>query len=368
MTSATHVGGDASAETTSSARLQSSVSEIVARTLAGDRLAIARLISWMERGGVEARLALTQLYPHTGRAHLVGVTGAPGTGKSTLVNEMAKAYRRHDEAVGIVAVDPTSPFSGGALLGDRIRMRDVATDPHIFIRSMATRGSLGGLAQATADATRVLDAAGYPVILVETVGAGQTEVDIARLAHTTVVLQTPASGDDIQAIKAGILEVADILVVNKADLPGAENTVAALQAMLDLNSTNGQPHHGGMVPASQTRDVVVEGAVWRPPVLRTCALHGQGIDELLAAIAAHWQHQCESGLRERRERERTTAELRDILCHTLLKDLLARVSDTDVSGVVDGVVARQEDPYSAAQRLIAQARLASAGQRSKGPR
>jgi LAO/AO transport system kinase len=330
--------------------------ETVAQALAGERRAIARLISLMERGGDEARRALSQLYPHTGQAHIVGITGAPGTGKSTLVNEMAKAYRRQGLAVGIVAVDPTSPFSGGAILGDRIRMRDLAIDPYIFIRSMATRGSLGGLARATADATRVLDAAGYPVILVETVGAGQDEVDIARTAHTTVVLQMPGSGDDIQAIKAGILEVADIIVVNKADLPGADNAAAALQAMLDLNSVHAGLHHGRL--PNMVIDSATEQVPWRPPVLKTCALRGDGVEELIAAIQAHWQCLCDSGLRERRERERAIEELRRTLRYVLLQRLLDRISDRDLKDTVERIVAREEDPYSAAERLIAEAGLA----------
>ncbi len=335
------------------------IPELVMHTLAGDRRAIARLISLMERGGGEARRALAQVYPHTGRAHTVGVTGAPGTGKSTLVNAMAKVYRRQGLSVGIVAVDPTSPFSGGAILGDRIRMRDLATDPHIFIRSMATRGSLGGLARATVDAVRVLDAAGYPVILVETVGAGQDEVDIARAAHTTVVLQMPASGDDIQAIKAGILEVADIIVVNKSDLPGAENTVAALQAMLDLNSAHTELHHGQLVHVEGlASDDIARPGAWRPPVLQTCAIRDDGVKELVAAIDAHWEYERASGLKEQREREHVSEELRRILRYTLLQHVLHQIPHQGLEDTVERIVARQEDPYSAADRLIAQAGLA----------
>jgi LAO/AO transport system kinase len=268
---------------------------------------------------------------------------------------MTKWYRRRDQLVGIVAVDPTSPFSGGALLGDRIRMQALAVDPGVFIRSMATRGSLGGLARATADAVHVLDAAGYAVILVETVGAGQSEVDIARVAHTTVVLQMPASGDEIQAIKAGILEIADVLVVNKADLPGADNMLSALQAMLDLNSAHTEWHHG--------RSTFVEGVPmdaagspippWRTPVLGTSALRSEGIEELLAAIGEHRQYQLDTGLRELRERERATDELGRILRHDLLAGLLHRIAQADLEDTVKRIVARQEDPYTAAERLIA---------------
>jgi LAO/AO transport system kinase len=334
--------------------------EVIGLVLSGDRRAIARVISLMERGGERAREAVAVLYRHTGRAQVIGVTGAPGTGKSTLVNEMAKAFRRQGLKVGIVAVDPTSPFSGGAILGDRIRMRDVATDPHIFIRSMATRGNLGGLARATADATHVLDAAGYPVILVETVGAGQNEVDIARMAHTTVVLQAPASGDEIQAIKAGILEIADILVVNKADLAGADNTVAALQAMLDLNSEQDEWHHGRRYRVQVTRvDSTGPGESWRPPVLKTCALRGEGVAGLVGAIQAHWQYLGKSGLRERRERERAADELKRILRYTLLERVLCQISEENLEQTVQRIVAREQDPYSAVATLIQQAGLVS---------
>ncbi|MGQ9492911.1 MAG: methylmalonyl Co-A mutase-associated GTPase MeaB [Anaerolineae bacterium] len=331
------------------------MNELLTQVLAGDRRAIARLISVMEQGGAEAREALSRLYPCTGRAHIVGITGAPGTGKSTLVNEMAKAYRKQGFPVGIIAIDPTSPFSGGAILGDRIRMRDLSTDPQVFIRSMATRGSLGGLARATANAAHVLDAAGYPVILVETVGAGQSEVDIARMAHTTLVVQMPASGDDIQAIKAGILEIADIIVVNKADLPGADQTVAALQAMLDLNSGHTGWHHGQLfrvagVPVDQQQS-------WQPPVLKTCALRGEGIEGLLEAVAAHRQYQRESGVQKQRERERAVEQLQHILRYTLLEQLLEQVPEHVLQETVERIVAREQDPYSAAEALVATVRL-----------
>ena len=331
---------------------------IVALALGGDRRAVARLISLMERGGSEARQAVAELYPHTGQAHIVGVTGAPGTGKSTLVNELAKAYRQQDFTVGIVAVDPTSPFSGGALLGDRIRMRDVTSDPGIFVRSMASRGTMGGLARATADAVHVLDAAGYSVILVETVGAGQSEVEIARIAHTTLVLQMPGSGDEIQAIKAGILEIADIVVVNKADLPGAENTVEALRVMLDLNSAHTQGHHGRWFGVENlSEDTAGAAASWRPPLLKTSAIRGEGIDELMAAIQAHWKHQCDSGLKAGRERERVQAELDRILRRALLDRLLNQIPDKRLQSTVRRVVTRELDPYSAAEQLIAASRL-----------
>jgi len=334
----------------------SALAQIVTQALGGNRRAIAQLITVVEQGGPAAREVLAQVYPRTGQAHLIGVTGAPGSGKSTLVNEMAKAYRRQDLEVGIIAVDPTSPFSGGAILGDRIRMRDVATDQHIFIRSMATRGSLGGLARATADATRVLDAAGYPVILIETVGAGQSEVEIARFAHTTVVLQVPASGDEIQAIKAGILEVADIIVVNKADLPGADNAAAALEAMLDLNSVPTGPHHGRDATAQpSTGDADSIEHHWRPPVLKTCALRGTGVPELIEAVQAHRAHQQRSEYSRLKERERVEGELRGILSQALLRELLNRLPAAELERTVARILAREQDPYAAAQVLMAQA-------------
>jgi LAO/AO transport system kinase len=311
--------------------------ELVERLLTGDRRAIARLITIIENDGAEAREALAALYPHTGRAHIVGVTGAPGTGKSTLVNELAKLYRQRNRTVGIIAVDPTSPFSGGALLGDRIRMRDLSGDPGIFIRSMATRGSLGGLARATADVIKVLDAAGYQMIFVETVGAGQAEVDIAKAAHTTIVVEAPGLGDDIQAIKAGITEIADIFVVNKADREGADSTVMALQMTLDLN------HRWHLVG---------DGSSWRPPICKTVALHGKGISAVVEAIEEHTAYLRESGNLQRRERERAEEELRNILTQEMARSFFERVDETQFSGLIDRIMRRELDPYSAAALLL----------------
>ncbi len=242
--------------------------------LEGNRLALARLLTQIENGSLEGQAALSELFPRTGQAHLVGVTGAPGTGKSTLVNQLARFYRQQeDEAnrkrIGIVAVDPSSPFTGGAILGDRVRMRDLVGDPGVFIRSMATRGSLGGLASATAGIVQAFDAAGYDLILIETVGAGQAEVDIARLAHTTLVIEAPGLGDDIQAIKAGILEIADLLVINKADRPGVDATERALRGNLQLAHPVEKifRHHGS--PFNE-QDAVRETAEKESGNLRSC--------------------------------------------------------------------------------------------------
>jgi LAO/AO transport system kinase len=311
--------------------------QLIQRLLTGDRRTIARLITIIENDGAEAQEALAALYPHTGRAHIVGVTGAPGTGKSTLVNELAKAYRKIDCTVGIVAVDPTSPFSGGALLGDRIRMRDLSGDPGIFIRSMATRGSLGGLARATADAIKVLDAAGYQTVFVETVGAGQAEVDIAKAAHTTIVVEAPGLGDDIQAFKAGITEIADIFVVNKADREGADSTALALQMILDLNHSS---HLSSLAPR------------WRPPICKTVALHGRGVGAVVEAIEEHVAYLQESGNLQQRERERVEGEFRSILTQEMARSFYERLDKAQFDSLIDRIIRRELDPYSAAARLL----------------
>jgi LAO/AO transport system kinase len=331
--------------------------EIVERLLAGDRRTLARLISRIEDDGHEALDALVALYPHTGQAHVVGVTGAPGTGKSTLVNELTKAYRAADVRVGIVAVDPTSPFSGGAILGDRIRMRDLSGDPGVFIRSMASRGNLGGLARATADVVKVLDVAGFDTILVETVGAGQSEVEIARTAHTTLVVEAPGLGDDIQAIKAGVLEIADVLVVNKADREGAEHTRRTLQMMLDLGTDQSIRHHGQNMRVGNAKDVSLPEQDWRPTICSTVAVTGQGVDELVQVIANHHRYLKEGGGWAERERIRASAELDRLLRDRLVTHLLGRIGSDAVDGAVSQIVAREVDAHVAAVALLTDAGL-----------
>ena len=311
------------------------MAKLTTEALGGDRRALARLISLVEDDGADARAALATLYPHTGQAHIVGVTGAPGTGKSTLVNELAKTLRAQGRTVGIVAVDPSSPFTGGALLGDRVRMRDLAGDPGIFIRSMASRGSLGGLARATNDVVKVLDAAGFAIVLVETVGAGQAEVDIARTAHTTIVIEAPGLGDEVQALKAGLMEIADVLVVNKADRPGAAKTALALEMVINRNSSHQENEN-----------------TWRPPILQTVALDGSGVPEVLEAVAAHHEHLRTSGLWARRERARVETELRDVLQQELLDRVMAQVGKEQMQMWVERIAAREVDVYAAVQAIL----------------
>jgi LAO/AO transport system kinase len=330
----------------------SPVDTLANAVLAGDRRALARLITRIENRAPDAAAALAALFPHTGRAYIVGITGAPGTGKSTVVNALARTLRAQDHTVGIVAIDPTSPFSGGAVLGDRIRMTDLAGDRGVFIRSMANRGSLGGLAAATGDVVRVLDAAGFDIVLIETVGAGQSEVDIARTAYTTIVVDAPGLGDDVQAIKAGILEIADILVVNKADRPGADNTVRALRAMLELgHRLRSAGHHG---PLLNQDDAPPEPALdlWTVPILKTVATEHAGLDELAEAIERHRAYLGESGLFEERARQRVQAELATRLREELLARLLDDRSPAAVADVIERILARRLDPGSAVRELL----------------
>src|SRR5215208_5066732 len=288
--------------------------------LDGNRLALARLLTQAENDSPEGRATLAELFPHTGKAHLIGVTGAPGTGKSSLVNQLALFYRRNDlsrKKVAIVAVDPSSPSTGGAVLGDRVRMRDLSGDEGVFIRSMATRGSLGGIAQKTASLVQVFDAAGYEIILIETVGAGQSEVDVARLAHTTIVVEAPGLGDEIQAIKAGILEIADVLVINKADRPGVENTERALRSTLELAHPTKRVfrHHGQIMDISAPS---TEADIWIPSIVKTVASEGKGIDELIESIAKHAAYLHQSGDRAARDRARLESEMEALLREALM--------------------------------------------------
>jgi LAO/AO transport system kinase len=314
---------------------QYSVSDLVARAQDSDPRAVARLISMVEDASPRLREVATALAPHTGRAQVVGLTGSPGVGKSTSTSALVSALRKQDKRVGVLAVDPSSPFSGGALLGDRVRMQEHATDSGVFIRSMATRGHLGGLSWATPQALRVLDAAGCDVVLVETVGVGQSEIEVVSLADTTIVLLAPGMGDGIQAAKAGILEVADIFVVNKADRDGAEQTVRDLRYMLSLGER-------------RERD----GSTWKAPIVRTIASKGEGIDDVVATLDQHREWMAKSGERDRRRQLRARAEIEAIT----LEQVRLRIGDIRGSGnlpeLAKRVVAGELDPYTAAEELM----------------
>ncbi len=315
----------------SPSQLNSALSEMVRRGLAGERRAIARLITLVENRTPEASLVLRELTPHTGRAHVLGVTGAPGSGKSTLTNELIIEFRRRGRGVGVVAVDPTSTLTGGAVLGDRIRMLGNYQDSGVFIRSMATRGQLGGLSAMTNDVVRVLDACGKEVVIVETVGVGQDEVDVAKAAHTTVLVEVPGMGDDIQAIKAGVLEIADLLVINKADREGVERLNLHLQAMLNL------------APKKE----------WRIPILKTVAARGEGVAEVVDAAEKHLVFLKSSGEYEKRERARLRDELLSRVREEISRRVLRReMQPGGLQEMLNRLEQRQIDLSEAARNLL----------------
>jgi LAO/AO transport system kinase len=296
----------------------------------GNHRALGRAISWMENGHPGARELMARVWPHLGRAAVIGITGSPGAGKSTLTDQLARVLRAEGQRVGILAVDPTSPFSGGAILGDRIRMQRIAADPGIFIRSMATRGALGGLARATQDAIDLLDAAGFDTVIVETVGVGQDEVDVVSCVQTCCVVLVPGMGDEIQAIKAGIMEVADLFIINKADREGADQVERELEAMKSLASV---------------RD-------WDPPVLRTIAQQGEGVPELLVQVRSHGQWLRSHGGLARKAQERARLRFESLLAEAAVRRAKAQVGQARVASAIQGIADRTLDPYTAVLEIL----------------
>jgi LAO/AO transport system kinase len=328
---------------------------LIDELLAGKHRAVARVITKIENRSAGYRALVSQLHEHTGHAEVIGVTGSPGAGKSTLVDKMAATYRERGETVGVIAIDPSSPFSGGAVLGDRIRMASNVGDMDVFFRSMSARGSLGGLSTATTDAVKALDAFGKDKIIVETVGAGQNEIDIVKTADSVVVLVPPGSGDDVQMLKAGILEIADVFVVNKADVDGADRTVRELREMVHMRDASRlSGHHGagatdvaGEESAGETDDAR------QPPILETVATTGEGVEEFLAALAEHARWLEETGERETQARKRYAAEIR-----TLLREDSAALVEEELDSrgglesYVDAVTAKETDPYLVADEIL----------------
>ncbi|HEX9161424.1 MAG TPA: methylmalonyl Co-A mutase-associated GTPase MeaB [Thermoanaerobaculia bacterium] len=306
--------------------------DLAADILAGRYRALAQAISLVERDDPESERLLAAIYSSTGRARIVGVTGSPGSGKSTLVAALAKHYRVQGKRVGIIAVDPTSPFTGGAILGDRIRMTDLYTDRGVFIRSMATRGFLGGLAKATNDVVDLLDASGFDIVLVETVGVGQDEIEVVRTVQTNLVVLVPGMGDDIQAIKAGIMEIGDIFVVNKADRPGADKTVTEVTMMMSLVEEHGD---------------------WVPPIVKTVASKSEGVKELDEAIEKHYAYLLASGELDRRNRERVRIRIETQLKEKFMDRLIGgTIPRDDYDRILEDVVRKRNNPHDAAEGVL----------------
>ena len=307
--------------------------DIVTELLSGSKLAISRAITAVENEYDNAVEIMQSLCPHTGKGYIIGITGPPGAGKSTLTDKLTKEYRRRGKTVGIIAVDPSSPFSGGAILGDRIRMNELTMDDGVFIRSMATRGSLGGMSRKTAEVVKILDAAGKDIVIVETVGVGQSEVDIVKTADTTLVVLIPGMGDDIQAIKAGILEIGDVFAINKADREGVERLNLEIEMMLDLDQAEN---------------------TWRPKIMRTVASQNEGVVELVDAIEEHSAYLIQSGVIQRRRFERTRTEIMAMLDEAIKVYLMKKVEGSKFEKLLAEVNQRKNDPYTAVKAILAE--------------
>lgn len=334
------------------------VEKLVAGVIDGQRLAVARAISMVENERDGAVRLLRDLYKQSGRAHIIGVTGAPGTGKSTLVTSLAQSYRAANLTVAVVAIDPTSPFTGGALLGDRVRMRALSGDDGVFIRSMATRGSLGGLSKTTGDAVTVLDAAGFDRILVETVGVGQAEIEIVSTAHTTVVVEAPGLGDEVQAIKAGVLEIADLLVVNKADRPGTEKTIRALEMVMEVDRgvTKQVRHHGQLLTVESPPNPMLAENGWDVPVLKTVATSGDGVEELREQVEAHFGWLLETGELATRAALRISKTVENVVRTELNRRIRAAMPSGRMEEMIARIQSREVDPYEVAEQFLDQAK------------